>query len=185
MAEPLACKCCQKGNAFQQSLDELDFDRSLPGAASRGDIPKVRQLLSSGRCVNEASSSGYTALHYAARSNNVEMCQLLLAHGASVDATTNGQATPLMRAALSGATATLTLLLKSGASITCQDADGNTALHKAALQKQPETAAVLLDHIKTCGQDTIEAALSQTNNKSQTATQIGIKTLPAVFEAFA
>lgn len=51
---------------------------------------------------NDCDNSGYTALHYAARSGHFEACHLLIRAGANVNAKTNGGATPLHRAAMMG-----------------------------------------------------------------------------------
>lgn len=47
-------------------------------------------------------NAGYTALHYAARTGNIDICKKLLYNGADINATTNGKATPLHKAAAAG-----------------------------------------------------------------------------------
>lgn len=47
-------------------------------------------------------NAGYTALHYAARTGNTDICKMLLYNGADINATTNGKATPLHKAAAAG-----------------------------------------------------------------------------------
>lgn len=52
---------------------------------------------------NNVDSTGYTALHYAARSGHLKACERLLNAGADVNACTrSGGVTPLIRAALMG-----------------------------------------------------------------------------------
>jgi len=86
------CDCCVRPVPCQQTLDELDFERGLWGACSRGDLARVRELLDlRGRDPNERDHSDYTPLHYAARHGHVDMCTLLLNKRAAVD-TQSGQA---------------------------------------------------------------------------------------------
>ena len=67
-------------------------------AAAEGDAELILANLSSGINVNEKDELGYTALHYACRSDRVKMeniVTLLLDHGADVNAKTNNGVTPL------------------------------------------------------------------------------------------
>ena len=82
-SHPNSCQCGQHGQqAAHQSLDELGFDRSLAGAALRGDVSTMRRLLEKGFDVNgDDESGGYTPLHYAARNGRLDACKLLLQAG--------------------------------------------------------------------------------------------------------
>lgn len=122
---------------------------------------------------NATDNSGYTALHYAARSGHYEICQLLLAAGSDVNAKTkSGQVTPLMRAATIGKCINNTksenkthfsltnsnciftlghdkivkLLLCHNADIKVCDNDGNTALHRAIQSGHTTIAQMLKVH---------------------------------------
>ena len=89
---------------MQQTLDELDFERGLCGASSRGDLSRVQELLGRReRDPNERDTSDYTPLHYAARQGHEEVCVLLLGKRAAVDAIAGeARATPLHRACAAG-----------------------------------------------------------------------------------
>ena len=89
---------------MQQTLDELDFERGLCGACSRGDLAHVQELLvRRERDPNERDTSDYTPLHYAARQGHEQVCALLLGKRAAVDATAGeALATPLHRACAAG-----------------------------------------------------------------------------------
>ena len=64
---------------------------------------RILHVLNKGTDPNLKDSSGYSALHYAARSGNVSICKALLDSKAFVDAVTSlGGATPLMRGCLQG-----------------------------------------------------------------------------------
>ena len=116
---------------------------SACSAAQNGDVEKLRRCIErNAACVHHdgvGGGSGYTPLHYAARSGQSECVSLLLQSKASVLAKTSGGATPLMRAAFTGHASVISTLLRAGAAVDAQDTDGDTALHKAA--KQQHTAA--------------------------------------------
>ena len=100
-----------------QTLDEMEFERGIWGAAIEGDAERVRAAIQKGRSSSSSAAdvrdaAGYTALHYAARGGHSDVVRLLLSAGASVDATTAaGGATPLQRAAYAGRRECVRLLL--------------------------------------------------------------------------
>ncbi len=59
------------------------------------DIPKVKYLIELGADVNAIGPQGRTALHYAARGGNAELCKLLLDTGADESITDEKGRTPL------------------------------------------------------------------------------------------
>lgn len=65
------------------------------------DIDRLKELINRGH-TNNRDETGYTALHYAARNNNITACELLIKASANVNAATNGGVTPLQRAAMMG-----------------------------------------------------------------------------------
>lgn len=74
----------------------------IPHAALYNDLEKLDKHIASGQ-TNNSDSTGYTALHYAARSGHLTACKKLLDAGADVNACTrSGGVTPLIRAALMG-----------------------------------------------------------------------------------
>lgn len=150
-----SCGCCQNVTATStvQTLQELDFERGIWSAALNGEIQKIREYLNKDGDPNVVDSSGYFALHYAARSGHVDICRLLLNHGACPNACTrSGNVTPLHRAAYSGQIEVVRLLLERKASVCHQDADGKTALHKAVEMGHLECARVLVaDDSKAVG----------------------------------
>jgi ankyrin repeat protein len=78
--------CNHFGNSVAtQSLEELEFQRSLCNASRSGDIERVKMLLQRND-PNMKDEAGYTPLHYAARSGHLEICKLLLSKGAKVNA---------------------------------------------------------------------------------------------------
>lgn len=118
------CNCSKTATA-SQSLDELEFERGIWTAgridigipansitinigpllstttAIDNDEHKLRSLIAKGH-LHDRDSSGYTALHYAARSGHLSVCRILLDAGIAVDERTHGGVTALHRAAMMG-----------------------------------------------------------------------------------
>lgn len=126
------CKCTLHCSEVQQTLTELEFERGIWNAAIYNEINRIRYFVANGK-TNDRDNFGYTALHYAARNGNEEICKILLKIGkADVNAVTNGGATPLHRAAMMGHLKVVQLLVEYNANLTIQDDDGQTALHRSA-----------------------------------------------------
>jgi ankyrin repeat protein len=77
------------------------------------------------------NSGGFTALHYAAKSEHDVLVQLLLREGAAVDARSHIGITPLMQAQL---VSTVRVLFSAHADANAADANGRTVLHYCARQ---------------------------------------------------
>ncbi|KAI5704951.1 hypothetical protein M8J76_013264 [Diaphorina citri] len=139
--------CCQgQPPSTAQTLSELDFERGIWSAALFNEIDRVTKLLDQGVDPNTPDNAGYTALHYAARSNNKPICLLLISRGANVNAVTRaGQATPLHRAASAGNEEIVTLLLDNGADSTLKDSDGLTALDRSRKESHEKISQILLE----------------------------------------
>ena len=145
---PDGCDHTHMPTGLEQSLGEMEFARSACSAAQAGDLEKLRRCLERNPAAvyhdGGSGRTGYTPLHYAARSGSTDCVSLLLRSSAPVVARTTGGATPLMRAATAGHAAVCTLLLRAGSEALVFDSDGETPLHKAAAAQQPEAFKVLL-----------------------------------------
>src|SRR5438093_1621508 len=105
----------------------------LADAVMKGNKAAVRSLLQKKADVNAAQSDGTTALHWAARLDDLEMADLLIHSGANVSAATRGGATPLELAAVNGSAAMIEKLIKAGADVNPRLTKyGDTALMMAA-----------------------------------------------------
>jgi len=111
--------------------------KSIFTAAQDGDLDRVRSFFDCGlKNIDFSDDFGYTALHYAAQWNRIEVVKYLLQKGANADVNECG-ATPLHRAAYRGAFETCKLLVEHHADVNAQDTsfhDDRTPLHKAASQ---------------------------------------------------
>lgn len=150
-------ECCHHVTQIgcEQTLDEIEFEKSIFGCAVVGDLTRLKQLVSKRQptCLNDQDRSGFTCLHYAARNSHVDICKYLLAQaGVDVNLKTNScQSTPLHRAAYVGSSRIVEMLLERGARACEQDCDGKTALHKCVERiVDPSTSSRIIDELKKC-----------------------------------
>jgi len=130
------------------SVAGLDAASSeVADAVMKGNKPAVRSLLQQKANVNAPQTDGTTALHWAARLDDIEMAELLIRAGANVSAANRVGATPLQLAALNGNAAMIERLLKAGANANAPlTKDGDTALMMAARTGKTDAIKVLLDN---------------------------------------
>ncbi|KAI1319550.1 Ankyrin repeat domain-containing protein 39 [Mortierella claussenii] len=139
--------CNHAPSSVSESLDEMEFSRSIHAACINNNLTRVQTILAKGSTglasspATSQDSAGYTALHYASRSGNKEICTLLLNAGAYVDAKTPELgATPLMRAIQQNHLATARLLVSYGASIDTVNADQENIFHIVAMSAVAATS---------------------------------------------
>ncbi|XP_037927864.1 ankyrin repeat domain-containing protein 39 [Teleopsis dalmanni] len=139
------CKCHKQAAPAQQSLSDMDFDRGIWNAAIYNEADRVRNFIKNGKCMDR-DNCDYTALHYAARNGNAEICKILVNDGkADVNAVTKGGVTPLHRAAMMGHLDIVKFLITSKANIMLQDEDGQTVLHRAAARGHLDVIKYLVE----------------------------------------
>jgi ankyrin repeat protein len=100
---------------------------ALMMAAFKRNRPAFDALVKQGAAIDR---EGWTPLHYAAASGDVELAGLLLARGARIDAVSpkaSGSYTPLMLAAREGKEDSVQFLVAKGASKTLKNGEGLTA----------------------------------------------------------
>ena len=112
---------------------------------------KSRMLVERWRDVEADNSSGWTALHRAARNGHVAVTRLLLEHGANVNARDSNGWSPLHGVARNGNYLVLPILLEFGADIEAKDSLGRTALDGATQMGHDVLVRMLLD--QTPGRD--------------------------------
>ncbi|XP_032591708.1 ankyrin repeat domain-containing protein 39 [Drosophila grimshawi] len=142
---PDKCRCHKQSLPAQQTLSDMDFDRGIWNAAIYNDVDRVREFIKKGQAMAR-DDCDYTALHYAARNGNEEICKLLLDEGkVDVNVVTKGGATALHRAAMMGHLNIVKLLVaQPKINLLLQDESGQSALHRAALRGQLEVCRFLL-----------------------------------------
>jgi len=140
-------------------LIEKGADVTIHLAVFAGDIDKVRSFIESGVSVDAKDRTGFTPLHWAARTGHTNVAECLIANGANVNA--GDDSTPLQEAAYyskemvellivkgadinagpwtalhgavdEGLREIVELLIQKGADVNAKDSKGRTPLHLAA-----------------------------------------------------
>ncbi len=107
----------------------------------------IRTLLEQKADVNAPQADGATALHWAARWDDLETAGLLIQAGADAKAANRDGAPPLFLACVNGNAAMIEKLLKAGADPNVPIlSHGETALMMAARTGKVDAVKVLLDH---------------------------------------
>jgi len=104
----------------------------LIDAVKAADKDAIRTLLQQRVDVNAGEPDGTTALHWAARTNDLPAAEMLLRAGANVKAANRYGVTPLYLACTNGNAEMIDLLLKAGADPNSALPEGETALMTAA-----------------------------------------------------
>jgi hypothetical protein len=112
-------------------LASLDDAQVLAGAASAGDVLKVRELLEKHTSCTTPDYYGRTPLHSAVLGGHEEVVKELLDHGVDTSAADYKEQTALHLAAQRYSPDILELLLEKGADINARDDEGKTPLHFA------------------------------------------------------
>jgi len=146
----LALLCLATTSAFGADtvVEAVDKPAPLVEAAHAGDDAKATALLTAQPHpdVNQKTSDGTSALHWAVYHNDVSLIDRLLALGADANAKNDYGSTPLSEAAVVGNPAVVKTLLKAGANVESANGDGQTALMITARTSNLDVAKLLLDH---------------------------------------
>ncbi|MBM7703435.1 ankyrin repeat domain-containing protein [Priestia iocasae] len=136
---------------FDKTIGE--FEESVYGEPSpftqaiiTDDIDELQRLIEEGYAVDDIDDQGYTSLHWAAKSDNIEAAALLLNEGVNVDIEDGDMfITPLMSAAELGNSKMMSFLIEQGADVEYEDSDGYTALTHAVYSDNVEAVRVLIE----------------------------------------
>ncbi|XP_043276434.1 ankyrin repeat domain-containing protein 39-like isoform X2 [Venturia canescens] len=175
--------CCERNTSesvpVRQTLSEMDFERGIWYAAQNNDCERVEKLLAKGISANAQDGAGYTALHYASRAGNLEICKKLVQYGADVNAATrSGIATSLHRSAMRGLDDVVQYLLKCGANPHLQDSDGYTPLHRAILASSLTVCRLLIPL------SDLDISDNKSRNPRQLALEQGTVEIIELFQTF-
>jgi ankyrin repeat protein len=146
----VALLCLAIGRAFGADtvVEAVEKPAPLVEAAHAGDDAKATALLTAQPHpdVNQKTSDGTSALHWAVYHNDVSLIDRLLALGADANTRNDYGSTPLSEAAVVGNPAVVKKLLKAGANVESANGDGQTALMITARTSNLDVAKLLLDH---------------------------------------
>jgi ankyrin repeat protein len=131
---------------FATSLPAAGPNARLVDAVKNTDRAAIRSLLQQHADVNAPDVDGATALHWAARWDDVETAQLLIRGGANVKAVNRYSVTPLSLACTNGNAAMIELLVNAGADPNAALPGGETPLMTAARTGKVDAVKVLLSH---------------------------------------
>src|SRR6202050_508925 len=120
-------------------------DARLADAVMSGDKDGVRPLLADPTSVNASQPDGTTALHWAARRDDLATADALIKAGADVKAANRYGVTPLALAATNGSAAVIRRLLDAGVDANSANPGGETALMTAARTGKVDAVTLLLD----------------------------------------
>ncbi len=116
-------------------------------AAMNQDSAAVIKLIATKSDVNAAQADGTTALHWAARWNDLEMVAALIRAGANAGTANHDGATPMFLASQNGSAPMIEMLLQAGANVNAPVlAHGETALMMASRSGSVDAVRTLLDH---------------------------------------
>ena len=133
--------------ALLLSVPAASADRAaVADAAEALDREALRSLVERSTDVNVPQADGMTALHWAARHDDLAVADLLVAAGAEVDATNRYGVTPLALACINGNGALVELLLDAGADPNATLPGGESALMTAARTGRIRPVRALLAH---------------------------------------
>jgi uncharacterized protein len=116
----------------------------LPDAVEKSNREAVQALLQKGVDVNAPQPDGMTALHWAARNDDLDTAKLLLSAKANANATNRYGVTPLSLACQNGSAEIVELLLDRGADPNTALRGGETPLMTAARAGKPGPVKALL-----------------------------------------
>lgn len=147
MSDTLLMRACVPIGAAAAAWLALAAQADTPGlvaAVEHGNRAAALDLLSAGADASAPAPDGTTALHWAARADDVELARRLLDAGADASISNRYSITPAYLAALNGSAAMLELLLDAGASASAATTEGETLLMTVARTGAVDAADVLL-----------------------------------------
>lgn len=136
-----------RGLAFLLIAASAAYASDITDAVMNRDDDAARALLARKADVSAAQPDGATALHWAARWNDLEIAKLLLRAGANPAQADHDGATPMFLAAQNGSAPMIELLLKAGVDANAPVlSHGETALMMASRSGNVDAVKTLLDH---------------------------------------
>lgn len=114
------------------------------GSIEDGDMEEFTLCLSeTPECIHETNKNGWTPLHQAAYSGELQMLKTLIAKGAELDATDHDGDTAVHYAAVQGELDCVKALAAAGCALETKDNDGETPMHVAHKSVKKELKALV------------------------------------------
>lgn len=134
-------------NAPKIDLNAITGDGETPlmMAVFKGQTELAIAMIDKGADVNKP---GWTPLHYAATSGNVQLIKILLENHAYIDAESPNKTTPLMMAAHYGTPGAVKLLLEEGADVSLKNELSLSAIDFAQAAKKQDSVDVISAFIR-------------------------------------
>jgi hypothetical protein len=104
-------------------------------ASIGGNLDLVKTLVIQNKA--QVNHIGWTPLHYASSTGQLEVAQYLIGNGAIIDSMSPSNTTPLMMAVLGGNEVLIKLLLDKGADLKLRNDQGLTAIDIAYIYEKP------------------------------------------------
>ncbi|XP_057660313.1 ankyrin repeat domain-containing protein 49-like [Diorhabda carinulata] len=143
-------------SGWDDDLNDIDTTRNpkeklqknILDACEKGNLEQVKTLIESNpNLINVTDKDGYTPLHRACYSNNVDIVEFLLQNGANIAAETEMQWQPLHSCCQWNHKECAAVLIQHGADVNALSQGGQTPLHIAASHGASfETVQLLLMH---------------------------------------
>ncbi|RZC41502.1 Ankyrin repeat domain containing protein [Asbolus verrucosus] len=139
----------------------------------------VQLLLDQGAEVCVDDDEGFTPLHYASQSGNLEIVKLLTKKSSKINKPNKHGRTPLHMAATKGSVPIVEHLLEQGASVDLEDREGDTPLDDALKAEHPQVFKILSSRLSKISN--IDATNSRGRTILHVASKAGLSNLVEFF----
>ena len=133
-------------NSIQPESNRHQLDRMLYEASGKGDIEKIKQLLSDGANIDGVHAPGNMTPLILASENSIEVVSLLIYHGANLNGQNHQGKTALIKATYAGEFEIVKMLVENGADVNIKDKFGDGALMSAIFRGNPLIVEYLVLH---------------------------------------
>lgn len=145
-AEEEKARFASHGHKHTKKINDVDEERELFEACLRGDLIRTRYLVESGLHLGcRSEPEGYSPLHMACMSGNVNLVQYLLSKGVALNSTAIDGSIPLHIACDRKYVDLALHIIKLGADLNLKNSFGQTSLHVACSRGMTDLMKTLID----------------------------------------